>query len=647
MTRSLIRPWTSIFRVLYATAPFSSQTRKYSLNYADTSTLLSICGREGNLRLGSSLHASVIKDLQLYNLSLPYNFRNSLVVWNSVIAMYAKCGELCSAVKVFDVMTVRDTISWNTVISGFLAFEKFELGFRYFKQILESVHYGFDQATLTTIFSACDQADFAAVCKMLHGLVMVTGYDREITVGNSLITSYFRCACSDSGKLVFDEMVERNVISWTAVISGLLQNGFCKESFNLFVKMRCGIIISPNYLTFMSAVCACAGWQALREGCQLHALVWKLGMQSDMCIESALMDMYSKCGCLENAWRIYSFANVVDEVSMTVLLVGFAQNGFENEAIQIFVEMVKEGIEVDDNTVSAVLGVFDTGTSLDLGKQVHSFIIKKGFCANVFVNNGLINMYSKCGELEESVEVFVSMPLKNQVSWNSMIAASARHGNGLKALQFYEEMRLAAVNPTDVTFLSLLHACSHVGLVDRGMEFFESMQKVYRISPRMEHLACVVDMLGRAGFLNEAKSFIEGLAVKPDDALIWQAFLGACCIHGDTELGKYAAEKLAMAAPDSPVPYILMANIYSSRGKWKERAKSIKQMKEMGVVSKDTGISWIEIDRKIHSFVVADQMHPQGDAVYGILSLLVKHMREEGYLNCIDIDDEEGYFTLP
>lgn len=634
MNPSFFPSWTSIFRVLSATAPFSSQARKYSLNYADTSTLLSICGREGNLRLGSSLHASVIKDLQLYNLSVPYNFRNALVVWNSVIAMYAKCGELCSAVKVFDVMTVRDTISWNTVISGFLAYGKFELGFGYFKQILDSVNYGFDQASLTTIFSACDGVDFVGVCKMLHGLVMVTGYGVEVTVGNALITSYFRCECFDSGRLVFDEMVERNVITWTATISGLLQNEFYEESFNLFVKMRSGAV-SPNYLTYISALSACSGWQALKEGCQLHAIVWKLGIQSDMCIESALMDMYSKCGCLDNAWRIYNFANVIDEVSMTVLLVGFAQNGFEDEAIRVFLEMMKEGFEVDDNTVSAVLGVFDTGTSLDLGKQVHSFIIKKAFCGNIFVNNGLINMYSKCGELEESIKVFVSMPQKNQVSWNSMIAASARHGNGLKALQFYEEMKSAAVNPTDVTFLSLLHACSHVGLVHTGMEFFESMQKVYRISPRMEHYACIVDMLGRAGLLNEAKSFIEGLPVEPD-TLIWQAFLGACCIHGDTKLGKYAAEKLAMAAPDSPVPYILMANIYSSRGKWKDRAKSIKQMKEMGAVSKDTGISWIEIDRKIHSFVVADQMHPQGDAVYGILSLLFSHMR----------DDEEGYFTL-
>lgn len=542
--------------------------------------------------------------------------------------MYWKCGELGNALKVFDDMTVRDTISWNSIISGFLANGEFELGFGYFKEMLGSVIYRFDQASLTAVLSACDGIDYLGVCKMLHGLVTSAGYDTEITVGNALITSYFKCSCFDSGRRVFDEIMERNVITWTAVISGLVQNEFYEEGFNLFVKMRSGLV-SPNYLTYLSALSSCAGLQALKEGCQIHAIVWKLGIQSDMCVESALMDMYSKCGSLDDAWRIFKLAQMTDEVSMTVLLVGFAQNGFEDEAIQIFVKMVKEGIEIDANTISAVLGVFDTGTSLGLGKQVHSLVIKKAFGANIYVNNGLINMYSKCGELEESVKVFTKMQQKNQVSWNSIIAAYARHGDGFKALLLYEEMKSQALKPTDVTFLSLLHACSHVGLVHRGMEFFDSMQKLYRITPRMEHYACVVDLLGRAGLLNEANSFIKGLPMKPN-ALVWQALLGACGIHGNMKMGKYAADQLAIAAPDSPVPYVLMANIYSSRGKWKERARTIRQMKEVGV-AKQTGISWIEIERKIHSFVVADQMHPQSDAIYGILLLLLRHMRDEGY----------------
>ncbi|KAA8545112.1 hypothetical protein F0562_019896 [Nyssa sinensis] len=543
--------------------------------------------------------------------------------------MYSKCGELSNAAKLFDHMPMKDTVSWNSMISGVLRNGDFEIGFGYFKRMYDSGIYRFDQVTITTILSACDEMDFLYINKMMHALVFSNGYEREITVANALITSYCKCGCFSSGRRVFDEIFERNVITWTALISGLAQNEFYEESLKLFVKMRCGLV-DPNSLTYLSSLLACSGLQALGEGQQIHGLVCKLGIQSDLCIESALMDMYSKSGIVEDAWKIFESAEVLDEVSVTVILVGFAQNGFEEEAIQIFVKMVKAGIEIDPNMVSAVLGVFGIDTSLALGRQIHSLIIKKDFGSNPFVGNGLINMYSKCGDLEESVKIFDRMPQRNSISWNSMIAAFARHGNGAKALKLYELMRLEGVEPTDVTFLSLLHACGHVGFVDKGMEFLESMDRVYGISPRMEHYASVVDMLGRAGLFNEAKSFIEGLPVKPD-VLIWQALLGACSIHGNSEMGKYAADQLFLAAPDSPAPYILMANIYSSKGHWKERARTIKRMKEMGV-PKDTGISWIEIEKKVHSFVVEDQMHPQGEIIYGVLFELFRHMSDEGYV---------------
>ncbi|KAF2316878.1 hypothetical protein GH714_042219 [Hevea brasiliensis] len=463
---------------------------------------------------------------------------------------------------------------------------------------------------------------------MIHSLVFLNGFEREITVGNALVTSYFKCGCSSFGRQVFDEMLERNVVTWTAIISGLSQNELFEDSLRLFLKMRHGMV-EPNFLTYLSSLMACSGLQALGEGRQIHGLVWKLGIQSDLCIESALMDMYSKCGSLEDAWRIFESAVELDEVSMTVILVGFAQNGFEEEAIQFFVKMVKAGTEVDPNMVSAVLGVFGVDTSLGLGKQIHSLVIKRSFGSNRFVGNGLINMYSKCGELQDSIKVFSKMPQRNSVSWNSMIAAFARHGDGFRALQLYEEMRQEGVEPTDVTFLSLLHACSHGGLVDKGMEFLKSMTEVFRISPRTEHYACVVDMLGRAGLLNEAKTFIEGLPMKPD-VLICQALLGACSIHGNTEVGKYAAEQLFLLEPDNPVPHVLLANIYSSEGRWKERAWTIKRMKEIGVV-KETGMSWIEIDKKVHSFVVEDKMHPQAVIIYGVLAGLFRLMKDEGY----------------
>ncbi|XVF57443.1 hypothetical protein PTKIN_Ptkin06aG0205800 [Pterospermum kingtungense] len=543
--------------------------------------------------------------------------------------MYSKCGTLTDLTKVFDEMPMRDTVSWNTVVSGFLRNGEFDKGFRYFKQMRKSGFCWFDQATLTTILSACDGVEFCYVNKMMHGLVILTGYEREISVGNALISSYLKCGCLSSGRRVFDEMFDRNVITWTAMISGLVQNELYKESLELFNEMRLGSVC-PNSLTYLSPLMACSGLQALKEGRQIHGLLCKLGIQSELCIESSLMDMYSKCGNVNDAWQIFEAAQDLDEVSMTVILVGLAQNGFEEEAKRFFVKIFQSGFEIDPNMLSAVLGVFGEDTSLGLGKQIHSLSIKRNFGFNSYVCNGLINMYSKCGDLEESVKVFSRMSLRNSISWNSMIAAYARHGDGYRALQLYEEMRSKGIEPTDVTFLSLLHACSHVGLVEKGMEVLKSMTDVHGIIPRAEHYACVVDMLGRAGLLIEAKTFIEGLPIKPD-VLVWQALLGACGILGDSEMGKYAADQLLLGTPESPVPYISMANIYSSRGKWKERASTIKRMKEMGVV-KETGTSWIEIEKKIHSFVVQDRMHPQAEIINGVLEELFGLMLDESYV---------------
>ncbi|KAI4349983.1 hypothetical protein L6164_010516 [Bauhinia variegata] len=608
--------------------PFSV-TSNFILNHADISSLLSVCGIEGNLQLGSSLHACIIKKIQYFDVESCYGYHNALYIWNSLISMYSKCGELSDAVKLFDRMSVKDTVSWNTMISGFLRNGNSDMGCLLFKQMRRSGYCRFDKATLTTMLSGCDGPEFSDLSKTIHGLVFVYGFERQVTVGNALITSYFKCGCFSQGKQVFDEMVERNVITWTAVISGLAQNQFYEDSLSLFAQMRCGAV-SPNSLTYLSLLTACSGLQALREGRKIHGLLWKLGMQSDLCIESALMDLYSKCGSLEDAWLIFELAEELDEVSLTVILVAFAQNGFEEEAIQIFTRMVKSGVDIDPNMVSAILGVFGVDASLGLGKQIHSLIIKKNFIQNPFVSNGLINMYSKCGDLYDSLQVFYLMTHKNAISWNSMIAAFARHGDGMRALQLYDEMRVECIAPTDVTFLSLLHACSHAGLVEKGMEILESMTRDHGISPRSEHYACFVDMLGRAGLLEEAKIFIERLPENPG-VLVWQALLGACSIHGDSEMGKYAADQLFLAAPDCPAPYILMANIYSNEGKWKERARSIKRMKELGV-AKEVGISWIEIEKKVNSFVVADRLHPHADIIYLLLSALLKQMKDEGYV---------------
>ncbi|KAJ4888525.1 Pentatricopeptide repeat-containing protein [Raphanus sativus] len=514
----------------------SHQVSTFLLNHVDMSLLLSISGREGSFpHLDADVH------------------RKALVVWNALLKLYVTRGELAYALKLFDEMPMRNNSSRNEVLSGLLKNREIESGFVLLKSMLRPG--GFDQATLTMALSVCDTPELCLVTKMIHGLAVLSGCDKDITAGGALITAYYKSGCSVSGRRVFDEMGQRNVITWTAVITGLVQNELHEDGLRLLSLMRRGLV-QPNSVTYMSALSACSGSRRVIQGKQIHALLWKLGIESELRIETKLMDMYSKCGSIEDAWRIFESVQETNAVSITVMLAGLAKNGSEEEATHFFIRMLQAGVEIDSNVVSAVLGVSFVDNSLGLGKQLHSLVIKRGFSGDTSVNNGLISMYSKRGDLDDSLSVFRRMSERNLVSWSSMIASFARHGHGLAALKLYEEMIRQDVNPTDVTFLSLLHACSHVKLINEGQELLKTMQDVHGIEPSPVHYACIVDMLGRAGRLEEAKSFIESLPKKPD-CHVWNALIGACSFYNDAQMGRYAAEQLLLSSPDSSAPHIL------------------------------------------------------------------------------------------
>ncbi|KAJ1261604.1 hypothetical protein BS78_09G043000 [Paspalum vaginatum] len=572
------------------------------LDYAHLSGLLSRCGRARDLRLGAALHAVVAKNPAHFRLCprrscLPH----VLAVWNSLVAMYARCGRRGDAARVFDEMRVRDSVSWNSLLAAAAAASAPDALALLRRMLRAAPGAGAcDHATLTTVLSACARAKGAAPISIptVHGLAVLCGLDSEVSVGNALVTSYFECGSPGSAERVFGTMAERNVITWTAMVSGMARLGRYRESLSLFRQMRHAV--DANSATYASSLLACAGSLAARTGQQIHGLVVKAGYETDLHVESGLMDVYSKCGLMEDALRVFRSCWHPDEVFLTVILVGFAQNGLEEKAFELFAEMVSVGINIDANTVSAVLGAFGASAPFALGKQIHALVIKKCFGGNTYVCNGLINMYSKCGELQESIQVFDGMPSKNTISWNSIISAFARHGHGSEVFWLFESMKADGAKPTDVTFLSLLHGCSHVGSAKQGLEILNSMSAQYRIHPRVEHYACVVDMLGRAGLLDDARAFIEDGPFK-DSSLLWQALMGACSFHKNSEVGKYAAEKLLLLDPACTAAYVLLSNFYSSEGRWADRARILKRMREMGL-RKDTGKSWIELEKEVRSF---------------------------------------------
>lgn len=579
------------------------------LSYAHLSGLLARCGRAGDLRLGTALHAVVAKNPAHFRLC-PHRacLHHVLAVWNSLVAMYARCGRRGDAARAFDEMPLRDSVSWNSLLAASASAAD---ALALLRQMLRAAPgaAACDHATLTTVLSACARADRgggAALLPVVHGLAVSCGLDAEVSVRNALITAYFECSSPGSAERVFDAMADRNVITWTAMVSGMARAERYRESLSLFRQMRHAV--DANRASYSSSLLACAGSLATSEGQQIHGLAVKAGFETDLHVESELMDMYSKCGLMEDALRVFRSYQDPDEVFLTVILVGFAQNGLEEKAFELFAEMVGKGIHIDANMVSAVLGAFGASAPFVLGKQIHALVIKKCFGRNTYVCNGLINMYSKCGELRESIEVFDGMPSKNTITWNSIIAAFARHGHGSEVFRLFESMKADGVKPTNVTFLSLLHGCSHVGSAKKGLEILNSMSSQYGIHPRVEHYACVVDMLGRASQLNDAKAFIEDGPFK-DSALLWQALMGACSFHKNSEVGKYAAEKLLLLDPDCTAAYVLLSNIYSSEGRWDDRARIMKRMREKGL-RKDTGKSWIELEKEVRSFVLGPRSHP-------------------------------------
>ena len=591
-------------------------------SYPHLSGLLARCGRAGDLRLGTALHAVVAKNPAHFHLCPSRaDLRYVLGAWNSLVAMYARCGRRGNAARVFDEMRVRDSVSWNSLLaaSSNSASEALAL----LRRMLRAAPGAgaCDHATLTTVLSACARADGgtgAASLAAVHGLAVSSGLHAGVSFGNALVTAYFQCGSPALAKWVFGAMAERNVITWTAMVSGMARAERYRESLSLFRQMR--LVVDANSATYSSSLLACAGSLAAREGQQIHGLVVKAGFETDLHVESELMDVYSKCGLMEDALRVFRSCQDPDEVFLTVILGGYAQNGPEEKAFKLFVEMVSAGVVIDANMVSSVLGAFGASAPFALGKQIHALIIKKCFEWNTYVCNGLINMYSKCGELQESIKVFGGMPSKNAISWNSIIAAFSRHGHGSEVFRLFESMKVDGAKPTDVTFLSLLHGCSHVGSAKKGLEVLNSMSSQYGIHPRVEHYACVVDMLGRAGLLYDAKAFIEDGPFK-DNTLLWQALMGACSFHKNSEVGKYAAEKLLLFDPDCTAAYVLLSNIYSSEGRWDDRARIMKRMREMGL-RKDTGQSWIELHKEVRSFVARKTSHHDSAGVNNVLQRL-------------------------
>lgn len=546
----------------------------------------------------------------------------------SVLNMYCKVGCLMDGRKVFDKMPERNSVSWAAMISGYaiqrLALETMGL----FKDMVFLGEVGVNEFILTSVLSALTLPELVVSGKQVHCLAVKNGLLCIVSVGNAMVTMYAKCGTLDDALRTFELLSDKNAITWSAMITGFAQSGDSEKALRLFSKMHFSMM-SPSEYTLVGVLNACSDLGAAREGKQVHGYLVKLGFESQIYIMTALVDMYAKSNCILDARRGFDYLQAPDIVLWTSMIGGYVQNGENEVALSLYCKMQAAGILPNELTMTSVIKACSSLAALEQGKQVHARIIKYGFSLEVPVGSALTTMYAKCGCRDDGDLIFRRTNVRDVISWNSMISGLAQNGYGNEALDLFEDMRLEGTKPDHVTFVNVLSACSHMGLVDRGWIYLKMMTNEFWLVPKLEHYACMVDLLSRAGKLLEAKDFIESISI--DHGLcLWRILLSACRNYRDYELGAYAGEKLMELGSQESSAYVLLSSIYTALDK-KDDVERVRKMMSLRGVNKEPGCSWIELKSQVHVFVVGDQLHPQIKEIRRELQILSKFIEEERY----------------
>ncbi|KAE8735033.1 Pentatricopeptide repeat-containing protein [Hibiscus syriacus] len=581
-------------------------------------SILSACASLGCLETGLQFHVFIIKN----------KFASNLFVANALVDMYAKSGALEEARKQFDIIKDRDNVSWNAIIVGYMQDENEVEAFRMFRRM---ILHGIvpDEVSLSGILSACANVQSLEQGKQVHCLAVKSGLDKSLYAGSALIDMYAKSgAIGDADKILYD-MPRRGVVSMNSMIAGYAPKDLDRAVILLKEMQDDGL--KPSEVTYTSLLDVCNEPHKLNIGRQIHCLIVKRGLLYDEeFLGVSLLCMYLNSHRDTDAGILFEeFKNRESAVVWTALISGHSQNDCNEEALHFFRDMHSCNVLPDQATFVSVLRACAVLSSLQEGRQIHALVYNTGYVSDELTSSALVDMYAKCGEVKCSVQVFNEMNSKNGIScWNSMIVGFAKNGYAEDALRIFFEMKQTHVMPDDVTFLGVLTACSHAGKVSEGRQIFDTMVN-YGIKPRVDHCACVVDLLGRWGFLKEAEDFIDSQNFEPD-AMIWAALLGACRIHVDEIRGQRAAEKLIELEPDNSSPYVLLSNIYAATGNWDEVNALRRRMREKRV-QKFPGCSWIVVGQKTNLFIAGDKSHPKADEIEQILKDLVRSMREDGY----------------
>ncbi|XP_068646727.1 pentatricopeptide repeat-containing protein At1g20230 [Aristolochia californica] len=614
-----------------------------------------------------------------------------------LISLYASRFQFSDASCLLNSVAAPDSFSFSALISAFSKSNLFHKALRLFERMV-SLNLPCDNFVSPSALKACAGLSALQVGRQIHNLVSVSGFGSDPFVQSSLAHMYVKCGEMSEARKMFDRMGQRNVVSWSAMVSGYAREGYIGEAMELFEKMRDsgvepnlvswnGLIagfnqsghsaeavsilkemhtqgFKPDGTTISSVLPSVGDLSDLVTGLQIHDCVIKNGSAADACVVSALVDMYGKCRSTKNMMQVFDEMVEMDVASCNALVTGLsrnglvedalrvfkqlkrqqielnvvswtsmvaccAQNGKDIEALELFREMQTVGIKPNSVTVPCLLPACANIAALTYGKAIHCYSLRQGIFEDVYVSSALVDMYAKCGKIWGARVVFNAIPLKNVVSWNAIIGGYSMHGKAKEAIHMFNLMQESGQKPDRISFTCVLSACSQSGLIKEGRGYFHSMFHEHGITVRMEHYACMVNLLGRVGRLEDAYKMITQMPAEPD-ACVWGALLSSCRIHGNTILGETAAEELFRLEPRNAGNYVLLSNIYASKRMWDGVNRVRERMKHIGL-KKDPGCSWIELKNKVHTLLAGDKSHPQMTQILERLKRLSLEMHKSGY----------------
>lgn len=582
------------------------------------------------LKLGKELHAYAWRK----------GYSSDSFVSNALVTLYGRCGSIPDAEVVFDGLLQGNVVSWTAMLAVFVEQGQAVMAVELYRRMLEE-GVSPNSRTFVSLLQACgilaEQEEVVLVhgqatksevlkqVKCIHAEAQGRSFNLDAFVAHTLVSLYGKCGSVVDAEIVFEGLHNRNIVSWNAMLSAYNDHDRADMALHLYEQMQLESV-SPDVRTTVGALQACATRaekevrstldgeaikaEYLKVGKAIHAYAHSKGFDSDVFVGCSLISMYGKCGILGDAENVFNESSVRNVVSWTAMLTAYVELGQAQKALDLYGQMQEEGVSPNNWTFVSILQACSKTGSLDVVSQIHDNLSSCDYDVPPFLARAMIDAFGRCASMSSAQSVFNALHGPSVACWNALIAGYARVGDSFATMQKFDEMQQAGIKPDGVTFLSVLCACGHAGLVDRGVEYFASMTQDYNITPGIDHYAAMVDLLGRAGYFKQVEDLVSLMPMQPDLAIML-CLLGACRKHGNVALGEHAFQCAVRLEPSSASAYVMMLNIYADAGIW-DRARKVLAMEQAAGASKKPGQCWIQTEQEVHNFLVGDCRQSQG-----------------------------------